>query len=82
MFPLTSPDKVLASASFKVSEAEFEELSAKNGVLPTPYLARYKWVPLTILIAYQNNNGNTMRSNRIGRLLLNCPQKSKRRLAI
>ena len=31
-------------ASLKVGEEEFEELSAREGIIPAPYLARYKWI--------------------------------------
>ena len=46
MFLVTSPDTIPNSASFKVSDGEFEELSQKEGFMPAPYLARYKWVHL------------------------------------
>ncbi len=32
------------SASFKVKDEEFEEMSAREGFMPAPYVARYKWV--------------------------------------
>lgn len=46
MFLVTSPDTIPQSASFKVSDEEFDELSQKEGFMPAPYLARYKWVHL------------------------------------
>lgn len=46
MFLVTSPDAVPQSASFKVSDEEFDELSQKEGFMPAPYLARHKWVHL------------------------------------
>ena len=30
--------------SFKVKDEEFEELSNQPGIIPAPYVARYKWV--------------------------------------
>ena len=33
--------------SFKVTEAEFDELSESEGLKPAPYLARAKWVLVT-----------------------------------
>ena len=30
--------------SFKVKEEDFEELSNSEGIIPAPYVARYKWV--------------------------------------
>lgn len=44
MFLITSPDSVPPTASFKVPDDEFEELSSREGFMPAPYLARYKWV--------------------------------------
>jgi predicted DNA-binding protein (MmcQ/YjbR family) len=46
MFLVTSPDGVPPSASFKVPEEAFEELAAREGFMPAPYMARYKWVHL------------------------------------
>jgi len=33
--------------SFKVKDEEFEELSATEGFMPAPYMARAKWVLVT-----------------------------------
>ena len=44
MFLVTSPDQVPPTASFKVTDEEFDELSAKEGFMPQPYMARYKWI--------------------------------------
>ena len=30
--------------SLKVNDEEFEELSSRSGIIPAPYLARYKWI--------------------------------------
>ena len=30
--------------SFKVSDEDFEEVSAREGFIPAPYMARHKWV--------------------------------------
>jgi predicted DNA-binding protein (MmcQ/YjbR family) len=46
MFLVTSPDTIPHSASFKVADEEFEELSQQEGFMPAPYLGRYKWVHL------------------------------------
>lgn len=40
----THPDGVPPSASFKVPAEDFEEIIAKDGLEPQPYVARYKWV--------------------------------------
>lgn len=36
----TEPIKV----SLKVNDEEFEELLAREGIIPAPYLARHKWI--------------------------------------
>ncbi|MCD6065431.1 MAG: hypothetical protein K0S33_257 [Bacteroidetes bacterium] len=46
MFLVTAPDHVPVSASFKVSDEAFDELSSKKGFMPAPYMARHKWVHL------------------------------------
>ncbi len=46
MFLITSPNQVPPTASFKVPDEAFEEVSAKPGFKPAAYLARYKWVAL------------------------------------
>jgi predicted DNA-binding protein (MmcQ/YjbR family) len=33
--------------SFKVKDEEFEELGARHGFIPAPYMARAKWVSVT-----------------------------------
>jgi predicted DNA-binding protein (MmcQ/YjbR family) len=44
MFLITAPDAVPVSASIKVSDEAFTELSDVDGFMPAPYLARYKWI--------------------------------------
>lgn len=44
MFLITAPDEVPVSASIKVSEEDFDLLPEKEGFMPAPYLARYKWI--------------------------------------
>ena len=44
MFLVTAPDEFPLTASFKVHEEDFEDYCGKEGFIPAPYLARYKWV--------------------------------------
>lgn len=43
-FLVTAPDHFPVSATFKVSDERFEDMSSLPGCKPAPYLARYKWV--------------------------------------
>ncbi len=44
MYLVTSPDSVPVSASFKTTPELFEILTAREGIIPAPYLARNMWV--------------------------------------
>ena len=44
IFMIVSLDTVPASASFKVSDEDFDEVIIRDGFSPAPYLARSKWV--------------------------------------
>ncbi len=44
MFLVTSADETPTTASFKVADDDFQELSERKGFKPAPYLARHKWV--------------------------------------
>lgn len=44
MFCVVGLDQIPASASFKVSDEEFEEMCNWPGFKPAPYVAKYKWV--------------------------------------
>ena len=46
MFCVAGLDQVPVSVSFKVTEAEFDELSTRPNFRPAPYVAKYKWVLL------------------------------------
>lgn len=46
MFCITGMDDT-SHVSFKVVEEEFEEMSARDGIIQAPYMARNKWVAVT-----------------------------------
>lgn len=46
MFCVTSADAE-EGASFKVRDEEFDEMTARQGIVPAPYMARNKWVFVT-----------------------------------
>jgi predicted DNA-binding protein (MmcQ/YjbR family) len=45
MFCVTNLEQP-SGISFKVTDEEFDELSVRDGFMPAPYVARYKWVYL------------------------------------
>lgn len=44
MYCVVGLNQTPTTATFKVKDEEFDELCARNGFIPAPYLARYKWV--------------------------------------
>ena len=44
MFCVVGMDQSPTSASFKVTDEEFDELSNNPGFKPAPYVAKYKWI--------------------------------------
>lgn len=44
MFLVTAPDSLPHTASFKATDEDFELLTQREGFIPAPYMARYKWV--------------------------------------
>lgn len=44
MFFVVGLDQTPVTASFKVRDEEFDEISSRTHFKPAPYVARYKWV--------------------------------------
>ncbi len=44
MFFVTGLNQSPVTASFKVTDEEFEEMCSRPGFKPAPYVAKYKWV--------------------------------------
>jgi predicted DNA-binding protein (MmcQ/YjbR family) len=44
MFCVAGLNQSPTSASFKVTDEEFDEMCSREGFKPAPYVARYKWV--------------------------------------
>ena len=44
MFCVVGLNQSPVTASFKVTDEEFDEMSSRPGFKPAPYVAKYKWV--------------------------------------
>lgn len=44
MFCVVGLEQSPVTASFKVTDEEFDEMSSRPGFKPAPYVAKYKWV--------------------------------------
>ena len=82
MFMITSPDEVPVSASIKVSEEDFEELSEKDGFMPAPYLARYKWVFVDDISRLSRKQWEKYIANAHRLIAAKLPARMKRQLGI
>jgi predicted DNA-binding protein (MmcQ/YjbR family) len=82
MFLVTSPDTVPVSASFKVSDEEFDELSIKKGFMPAPYLARYKWVHLDDIKRLSHKQWEKYLKQSYELIASKLPAKTKKALGI
>lgn len=47
---LNTPTKV----SFKVTDEEFGDLTVRPGIIPAPYVARYKWILVEDITVFNN----------------------------
>jgi predicted DNA-binding protein (MmcQ/YjbR family) len=54
MFCVVGLDQSPTTASFKVRDEEFEEMSNWPGFAPAPYVAKYKWVWLENINVMKN----------------------------
>ncbi|MET0759318.1 MAG: MmcQ/YjbR family DNA-binding protein [Flavobacterium sp.] len=55
MFCVVGLNQSPTSASFKVLDEEFEEMSSREGFKPAPYVARYKWVLAEDINVFSNS---------------------------
>jgi predicted DNA-binding protein (MmcQ/YjbR family) len=47
MFCVVGLEQTPVGASFKVTDEEFDEMAARPGFSPAPYVAKYKWVAVS-----------------------------------
>ena len=59
MFCVVGLDESPVTASFKVSDEEFDELSTRAYFKPAPYMARHKWVFITDITKMKRSEWKT-----------------------
>jgi predicted DNA-binding protein (MmcQ/YjbR family) len=82
MFLVTAPDQIPHTASFKVSDEEFDTLCAKEGFTAAPYLARYKWVQLNDINRLSKKEWEYYIKQSYSRIASKLPGKIKKELGI
>lgn len=75
MFFIVSLTNIPTTSSFKTTESEFNNLIEQEGVIPAPYLARYKWVQVDNLNRYSVNKWTELIENSYKLVAAKLPKK-------
>ena len=81
IFIITSPDDAPVNASFKVSDENFELLQEKEGCIPAPYLARYKWIMADDLNRFSSKEWKALLQEAYRLVYEKLPAKTRKSLA-
>jgi len=82
MFIITSPDASPVNASFKVNDEDFAELSEREGFIPAPYVARYKWIQVDNISRFSISQWENYLLNAYELVREKLPRKIKKDLGI
>src|ERR1043165_3542913 len=82
MFCVVELEQVPTSASFKVKDEEFDELSGKPGFKPAPYVAKYKWVLLEDITKMKKTDWNHYLKHSYELVKSKLPTKAKKQLGL
>ena len=82
MFLITAPDAIPCTASIKVADEDFEEIAAREGFMPAPYLARYKWVWMDDISRLSPREWERFIDNAFQLVASRLSQKTKREMGL
>jgi len=82
MFCVAGLDQVPVSASFKVPEEDFNEMSNRDGFRPAPYVAKYNWVLIDNIERMTKNEWKKFLRQSYDLVRMNLPVKVKKQLGI
>jgi predicted DNA-binding protein (MmcQ/YjbR family) len=82
IFIITNPDSSPVTASFKVSDEDFANLSEREGFMPAPYLARYKWIYIDNISRFSRKEWENYLGKAYTLVLSKLPGKIKKQLGI
>src|SRR5205085_8807212 len=80
MFCVVGLDQNPTSASFKVKDEEFDELSNKPPYKPAPYVAKYKWVLIEDISKMEKTDCNRYIKQSYELVKAKLPAKVKKQL--
>lgn len=82
MFCVLGLDQEPTSASFKVKDEDFDEMCARTGFKPAPYMAKHKWVWVDDIKRIKKAEWKTILSNAYERVKSTLTAKKKERLML
>lgn len=82
MFCVVGLDQSPTSASFKVTDEEFEEMCDREGFKPAPYVAKYKWVWLDDINRMNKTEWKHFLKQSYDLVKAKLPAKTKKQLGI
>lgn len=82
MFCVVGLDQSPTSASFKVTDEEFEEMSSRPHFKPAPYVAKYKWVWIEDITKMKKTEWKKYVTQSYGLVKDKLPAKLKKQLGI
>lgn len=77
MFLILGLDETPVTASFKVGDDDFDEISSRKGFKPAPYMARNKWVFVDNISRMNNKEWNIIASNAYELIKNKLPKKTQ-----
>lgn len=82
MFLITAPDATPCTASIRVADEDFEAIAAREGFMPAPYLARYKWVWMDDINRLSLKQWEEFIDNAFRIVASRLPAKTKRQMGL
>ena len=82
MFCVAGLDQSPTSASFKVTDEEFDELTASPGFRPAPYVAKHKWVLIDDIRKMRKADWQKYLNQSYELVKNNLPAKLKKKIGI
>ena len=77
MFLMIGLDDSPLTASFKVSDEDFDEISSRKGFKPAPYMAKNKWVSVDDLNRMNKTEWQTIATNAYEIIKSKLPKKTQ-----
>ena len=81
MFAVTANEVPATAISFKVEDERFLELTDRPGIVPSPYLARHKWVRVEKASALSDKEAHALLRRSYELVLAKLSKKLQREIA-